>query len=108
MTNIDDRITTALRQDAPALRDPAFRLRVLERRERQRFRRRVVHTCAVMAVVAIVSALTATTGGQAYTAGSVVMFALALTTGAVIYLPDLGRLIRRLSIPGVNTRRDPA
>jgi hypothetical protein len=98
MTNVDDRITTALRHEAPPLRDPVFRLRVLERRERQRFRRRAAHTCAAMAVVAIVSALTATTGGEAYSAGSVVMFALALTTGAVIYLPDFGRLIRRLSI----------
>ena len=98
MTNTDDRITRALRQDAPPPRDPYFRLRVLERRERQRFRRRAAHTVAAMAVVAIVSALTATTGGEAYLAGSVVLFALAVTTAAVIYVPDFGRLIRRLSV----------
>ena len=98
MMNTHDRITMVLRQDAPPLRDPAFRLRVLERRERLRFRRRAVHTFAVMVLVAIVSGLTGLAGGEAYRAGSVVLFALALTTAAVIYLPDFGRLLRRFSI----------
>jgi len=40
MTNIDERITAALQHDAPPPRDPRFRIQLLERRERQRFRRR--------------------------------------------------------------------
>jgi hypothetical protein len=98
MTNVDDRIATALRHDAPPLRDPVFRLQVLERRERQEFRRRARQTAAAGAAVALVSALTVTAGDDAYTAGSLLMFALALVTGVVVVLPEFGRLIRRLSI----------
>jgi hypothetical protein len=98
MTNVDERITTALRHAAPPPRDPAFRLQVLEGRERQRFRRRALHALVVGAAVAVVSALTMSASGEAYTAGSVLLFALALIMGAVVYLPEFGRLIRRLSI----------
>jgi hypothetical protein len=98
MTNADQRITEALQLDAPPLRDPVFRLQVLERRERQRFRRRALHALAAGAAVAVVSALTMSASGEAYTAGSVLLFALALITGAVVYLPEFGRLIRRLTI----------
>ena len=96
--NIDERITAALQHDAPPPRDPLFRIQVLERAERQRFRRRTQHSLAGGAAVAVVSALTVSAGGEAYTAGGVVLFALVLVTAAVGVLPDLGRLIRRLSI----------
>jgi len=98
MTNPDERITAALRHDAPAPRDPVFRLQVLERRERQRFRRRAWGSLAATVAVAVLSALTATAGGEAYTAGSVLLFALVLITVAVVYLPGFERLIRRLSV----------
>jgi heme A synthase len=98
MTNSDQRITAALLQDAPPPRDPVFRLQVLERRERQRFRRRALHALAVGAGAAVMSALTVNAGGEAYTAGSVLLFAMVLVAAAVVYLPGLGRLIRRLSI----------
>ena len=98
MTNVEDRITTALRHDEPPLRDPVFRLQVLERRERQGFRRRANHAAAAGAGVALVSALTVTAGDEAYTAGSLLLFALALVTGVVVVVPEFARLIRRLSI----------
>lgn len=98
MTNADQRITAALQHDAPPPRDPVFRLQVLERRERQRFRRRGLHALTAGAAVAVVSALTVRASGEAYTAGSVLLFALVLITGAVVYLPEFGRLIRRLTI----------
>ena len=98
MTNIDERITTVLQHDAPAARDPRFRLQVLERRERQRFRRRGVHALTFGAAVVVVSVLTVSAGDMAYTAGGVLLFALVLITAAVAYLPEFGRLIRRLSI----------
>jgi hypothetical protein len=97
MTNIDERITTALQHDAPPLRDPAFRIQLLERREQQRFRRRGQQALAGGAAVLIVSALTVSAGSMAYVAGSVLLFALVLVTGAVV-MPEFGRLIRRLSI----------
>ncbi len=98
MTNGDERITTALRHEAPPLRDPVFRLQVLERRERQRFRRRALHALTAGAAVVGVSVLTLSTGGEAYTAGGVLLFALVLVTGTVIVLPEFGRLIRRVSL----------
>ena len=97
MTNLDERITTALQHDAPASRDPLFRIQLLERRERQRFRRQIQQALAAGATVAAVSALTVNAGSMAYVAGSVLLFALVLITGAVV-LPAFGRLIRRLSI----------
>jgi len=97
MTNIDQRITTALQHDAPPPRDPVFRIQLLERRERQRFRRRTQQALAGGAAVLIVSALTVSAGSMAYVAGSVLLFALVLVTGAVA-MPEFGRLIRRLSI----------
>ena len=95
--SIDERIATTLQHDAPAPRDPLFRFQVLERRERQRFRRRALAALAAMAGVLIVSALTLSAGSMAYVAGSVLLFALVLVTGAV-YVPEFGRLISRLSI----------
>ena len=97
MTNIDDRITAALQHDAPPPRDPVFRIQLLERRERQQFRRRAVSALAGGASVLVVSALTVSAGSMAYVAGSVLLFAIVLVTGA-IYLPEFGRLISRLSI----------
>jgi hypothetical protein len=98
MTNVDERITAALQHDAAPPRDPVFRLRVLERREQQRFRRRSLHALAAGAAVAVIAALAVSGGAQEYTAGIVLLCALVLTTGGVVYLPEFGRLIRRLSI----------
>ena len=97
MTNLDERITSALQHDAPPPRDPVFRIQLLERRERQRFRRRTRQALAGGAAVLIVSALTVSAGSMAYVAGSVLLFALVLVTGAVV-MPEFGRLIRSLSI----------
>ena len=98
MTNADERIAAALRHDAPPPRDPVFRLQVIERRERQRFRRRARQAFAGAAAVAVVSALTVREGDEAYAAGSVLLFALVVVTAAVVHLPGFGRLIRRLSV----------
>jgi hypothetical protein len=98
MTQVDERITAALRHDAPPPRDPAFRLQVLERRERQLFRRRARQALASAAGVAVVSVLTVRGGSEAYMAGSVLLFALVVVTTAVVYLPGFGRLLRNLSV----------
>jgi threonine/homoserine/homoserine lactone efflux protein len=95
--DVDDRITAALLHDAPPPRDPLFRIRVLERAERQRFRRSARLAIAGAVGVLLVSVLTVSAGSMAYVAGSVLLFALVVVTGAV-YLPELGRLISRLSI----------
>jgi hypothetical protein len=95
--NIDDRVTAALQHDAPPQRDPLFRVQVLERAERQRFRRSVRLAIAGAVGVLVVSVLTVSAGSMTYVAGSVLLFALVVVTGAV-YLPEFGRLISRLSV----------
>lgn len=100
--NIDERITGALQQDAPPPRDPAFRFQVLERRERERFRRRGWLAIAGGIGVLAVSGLTIGAGSMAYMAGSVLLLALVLVTGAV-YLPEFGRLMSGVSISSRRT-----
>lgn len=98
MTTIDRRIADALRGNSPPPRDSAFRLQTLERRERQRFRRRALSSLAVTALMATVSALSVSAGGQSYIAGSVLLSALVLILAGVIYLPGFGRLLRHFSV----------
>jgi len=96
MTNADERISTALQHNAPPPRDPVFRLQVLERRERQQFRRRALTALASASAMAITSALAVRAGSEAYTAGSVLLFALVLITAVVVHMPEFGRLLRPL------------
>ena len=59
MSDLGTRLTRALNADAPPARDAVFRVEVLVRLERARFRRhvsRIVFTAALLAVLAAVSA----------------------------------------------------
>ena len=47
MSDGDASLEALLRADLPPARDPLFRIAVLERRERQRFRRQLVTTLTV-------------------------------------------------------------
>jgi len=95
---VDERIAAALQHDAPPPRDPLFRVQLLERAEQRRFRRRTQQCGAGGVTIAVVSAFTLAAGGDAYAAGGVLLFALVLVTGAVVVVPEFGRLLRRLSI----------
>src|SRR5262245_16509350 len=57
MSELDARLTAALQADAPPERDPLFRVELLMRQERARFKRRVVLTIAVACVAAVLAAL---------------------------------------------------
>jgi len=59
MSDRDARLAEALRADAPPARDPIFRVEVLTRLERARFRRRASAIVAVAVVAAIVAAMNA-------------------------------------------------
>ena len=61
MSELDDRLTAALRADAPAERDVMFRVEVLMRLERARFRRRLILTMAAAFVAAVLLAVNAPT-----------------------------------------------
>ena len=59
MSDVDARLTAALQADAPPARDPSFRVEVLVRLERARFRRRVARIVSLAAVAAVIAAMTA-------------------------------------------------
>jgi hypothetical protein len=59
MSDLDARLAEALRPDAPPVRDPIFRVEVLTRLERARFKRRAAFTVALAAVAAVLAALSA-------------------------------------------------
>jgi len=53
MSDLDNRLSEALGTDPPPVRDPRFRIEVLLRIERARFKRRVVMTLAVAFAAAV-------------------------------------------------------
>src|SRR5690349_4200574 len=57
MSDLDARLAEALRPDAPPVRDPIFRVEVLTRLERARFKRRAAVTVALAAVAAVLAGL---------------------------------------------------
>jgi hypothetical protein len=59
MSDVDDRLTAALHADAPPTHDAMFRVEVLVRLERARFRRRVMLTMAVVVAAAVLVAVNA-------------------------------------------------
>ena len=61
MSDVDARLAAALGADAPPERDALFRLDVLARLERARFRRRIVGAMAIAAMAALLVAVNAQT-----------------------------------------------
>lgn len=59
MSDLERRLTDTMRVDAPPARDASFRVDVLVRLERARFRRQVALSVAVALVVAVFAAATA-------------------------------------------------
>ena len=59
MSDVDDRLTAALHGDTPPTDDVMFRVEVLVRLERARFRRRVMLTMAVAVAAAVLVAVNA-------------------------------------------------
>ena len=94
--DIDAKLGRLLRGNAPAERDPLFRIRVLEHRERQRYqqRQRVVLMAAV--ALAVLPALVLALAGQLVTFGPLVLFGGALVTAAAFALRGVRRALRWL------------
>ena len=59
MSDIETRLTAALHADAPPARDAMFRVEVLVRLERARFRRRAAGAVLAAAALAVVAAVNA-------------------------------------------------
>jgi hypothetical protein len=100
MTDLESRLNAALRADAPPERDAVFRLDVLVRRERARFRRELTLTVAAALGVAILGAMNAHALGAwvGADAGRLVIVAV-LAAAAVAALPGTPFA----ALPGVRT-----
>jgi hypothetical protein len=59
MTDVDTRLTAALRADGPPARDAMFRVKVLVRCEQARFKRHVARATIVAVVLGLVAAVNA-------------------------------------------------
>ena len=57
MSDLETRLADALHADTPPARDPLFRVELLMRLERARFRRRVGRALVVVGVLAVLAAL---------------------------------------------------
>jgi len=95
MSDDDDKQLSRLLQRnlAPPARDPMFRIRVLERREREQFVRRVTLLVGTGIAAAGVYAVAATLGETDRTVRGVGL-CLALALGAAMYVPALFQAMR--------------
>jgi hypothetical protein len=91
----DERISQLLLRNAPPERDPLFRVKVLERRERQRYQRSVWLLLGAVLTIAVALTLGVRMGGGTYyeiaRAG---LFATAFAVAITVYVPMLMRLWR--------------
>ena len=98
MTHDDDAmLREVLRLRAPPARDPLFRLKVHERRERALFRRRALLASAFALAALTVAAVGAgALGPSAADAARVLFFGVLLALAGGLYGPRLARFLPRL------------
>ena len=90
----EEPIGQRLRALAPATRDPLFRIKVLERRERRQFRFRVALLLGGTVAAALIYAIgSVAAGGTSRGLG----IALILAMAATMYVPALLKIMRGLS-----------
>jgi hypothetical protein len=91
---LDERIAALLNEGAPPKSDPVFRIKVLERRERQRFQRKSISLAAFVA--ALLASIGAARGVGANLAEVAAVVLLCVSLGAlVVYAPVVTRILRR-------------
>jgi hypothetical protein len=91
----DERLGALLRQDAPPAPDPMFRMKVLERREKMRFRRHSLLLAALALALAVVAWVGISAGGETAETTVALVFGIALAVGYVLYRPAVTRLLQR-------------
>ena len=91
---LDERIAALLNEGAPPKGDPVFRIKVLERRERQRFQRKSISLAVFVA--ALLASIGAARGVGANLAEAAAVVLLCVSLGAlVVYAPVVTRILRR-------------
>jgi hypothetical protein len=94
----DHRLSDLLRAEAPPARDPAFRLKVLERRERRQFQRTSFTILAGALVIVLVAALGIRIGGMALQNGASLIVVAAFASAWLAFRGRLLRVLRRFSL----------
>ena len=94
--DLDKKLGRWLREDAPPERDPLFRIRVLERRERQRFQHRSQMLLAVAVVLAVFPALILTLGTDLIAPGLIAVFCIAVITASLFSIRSVLQVVRQL------------
>lgn len=92
MDEKDDRLTQRLQQMAPPPRDPLFRVKVLERRERQQFRTRVASLLGLVLTLGAASVMT----GELPELVRTVVLGVGLVVGVAVYALAMAQMLRRL------------
>jgi len=93
--HLDERIGDLLREDAPPARDPAFRISVLERRERKRFLRQSAILGLIALALAVVALVGIAVGGDTAITAIVLMIAVVLAAAYAFYAPLVNRVLQR-------------
>jgi hypothetical protein len=97
---LDERLGQLLRQDAPPVRDPMFRIALLERRERQRYQRRqrmVLASAAVLAVLfAVMVTLNRTLGDRMWMVLLAAVFCTAALVASAVSIRGVLQVVRHL------------
>jgi len=82
--DVDERLGRLLRADAPPERDALFRLRVIERRERLRYRHRTLTLLGAAALTALLGVASFTAVQSPFAAGAIALLGLAVVTAGVL------------------------
>jgi hypothetical protein len=91
----DKRLAELLSKDAPPARDALFRVQVLARLEREKYRRRLAAMIACAVVFAAVAAVGASVGGTTREGAAALLVGVALTVAYFVAAPTLAQLLAR-------------
>jgi hypothetical protein len=91
----DAHLTRLLNRLAPPAQDPLFRVRVMERRQRESFRRQVVRMAGALGVGVLAAAVGNVLGDSTNEVPRIVGLAVALGAGLTVYALALRSVVRR-------------
>lgn len=94
----DNRVANFLNQNAPPARDPMFRIKVLELRERRQFQQRSFIMLAGALVIVLVSMFALSVGAGALKTTGVLLVGASLSTAWLAFRGRLISTLRRFSL----------
>jgi hypothetical protein len=95
MSDNDEHLTRLLNRLAPPARDPLFRVQLMERKERERFRRSVVQLVSVLVVGLVAAGVGMTVGGGSNEMARFIALGIGVGAGVMVYALALKQLFRR-------------